>query len=97
MLGYSRVYYNRGNAYSERFDPWIKDVNSVEQLTLKHVLPDRVLCGGVQTWLDQIGKWQEMIQPEEIILRLRHYEGPSLDETLDCIDHISQDILPKVD
>lgn len=96
VLDYSRVYYVRGNAYDPRFDPWLKDVTSPEQLTLDHVLPDRVLCGSAETWLDQIGKWRERINPEEIILRLRHFKGPSLDETLECIDRVTRDIIPKV-
>jgi hypothetical protein len=71
-------------------------VSDESQLTLDHVLPDRVLCGGTDTWLEQIAQWRESIGPEEIILRLRHFEGPSLEETLACIDHITQDIVPQV-
>lgn len=96
VLGYSRVYFRRGNAYDPRFDPWLKDVSDESQLTLDHVLPDRVLCGATDTWLEQIAHWQETIGPEEIILRLRHFEGPSLGETLECIERITQDILPRV-
>ncbi len=94
VLGYSQVYFRRGNAYNARFDPWLKDVHSAEQLTLDHVLPDRVLCGGTQTWFDQIGEWAETIEPEEIILRLRHFQGPSLSETLECIDAVARDVMP---
>ncbi len=90
------MYFRRGNAYDPRFDPWLKDVSDESQLTLDHVLPDRVLCGATDTWLEQIAHWQETIGPEEIILRLRHFEGPSLGETLECIERITQDILPRV-
>ncbi len=96
VLGYSQVYFRRGNAYNPRFDAWLEEVRSPEQLTLDHVLPDRVLCGGAQTWLDQIGEWAETIQPEELILRLRHFQGPGISETLECIDAIAHDVIPKV-
>src|SRR5690606_13991406 len=52
VLGYSRVYFKRGNAYDKRYDPWLKNVSSPEELTLDHVLPDRVLCGSAQSWND---------------------------------------------
>ncbi len=97
VLGYSRVYFERGNAYDVRFDPWLPDVSTADQLTLGHVLPDRVLCGSVETWLEQLGEWQVSLQPEEILVRLRHFQGPSLEETLEAIEHIGADIIPRVD
>jgi alkanesulfonate monooxygenase SsuD/methylene tetrahydromethanopterin reductase-like flavin-dependent oxidoreductase (luciferase family) len=96
VLGYSRVYFERGNAYSARFDPWLADVASASDLTLEHVLPDRVLCGSEATWLDQIEAWQATLQPEEMLVRLRHFQGPSLEETLDVIEAIGSGIIPKV-
>lgn len=96
VLGYSRVYFERGNAYDVRFDPWLTDVATADQLTLDHVLPDRVLCGSAATWLEQLGEWQANLQPDELLVRLRHFQGPSIDETLDVIEHIGSDIIPRV-
>lgn len=95
VLGYSRVYFVRGNAYDARYDPWLKDVSSPDQLTLDHVLPDRVLCGSAQSWIDQLSQWQETLQPEEMVVRLRHFQGPSLEKTLEAIERISADVMPK--
>jgi alkanesulfonate monooxygenase SsuD/methylene tetrahydromethanopterin reductase-like flavin-dependent oxidoreductase (luciferase family) len=94
VLGYSRVYFERGNAYNESYDPWLKSVGSAAELTLDHVLPDRVLCGSAQCWVDQIGEWVEQLQPEEIVVRLRHFQGPSLEATLEAIERISSDVMP---
>ena len=94
MLGYSRVYFERGNAYNERYDPWLKDIESAADLTLDHVLPDRVLCGSAQSWVDQIGEWVESLEPEELVVRLRHFQGPSLEATLEAIERISADVMP---
>jgi alkanesulfonate monooxygenase SsuD/methylene tetrahydromethanopterin reductase-like flavin-dependent oxidoreductase (luciferase family) len=96
VLGYSRVYFERGNAYSERFDPWLADVGTADRLTLDHVLPDRVLCGSPATWLEQIEEWQVTLQPEEMLVRLRHFQGPTLEQTLESIGAISTEVLPKL-
>lgn len=95
VLGYSRVYFKRGNAYDVRYDPWLKDVSTPEDLTLDHALQDRVLCGSAQTWIEQIGQWQEMLQPEEMVVRMRHYQGPDLSRTLEAIERVSSDVLPR--
>jgi alkanesulfonate monooxygenase SsuD/methylene tetrahydromethanopterin reductase-like flavin-dependent oxidoreductase (luciferase family) len=94
VLDYSRVYYNRGNAYHEDYDPWLKDIQSADDLPLDHVLPDRVLCGSAQTWLEQIEEWREALDPEEMIVRLRHFQGPGIDETLAAMEQIGTDIIP---
>jgi alkanesulfonate monooxygenase SsuD/methylene tetrahydromethanopterin reductase-like flavin-dependent oxidoreductase (luciferase family) len=96
VLGYSRVYFTRGNAYDPRYDPWLKDVSSPEQLTLDHALQDRVLCGSAQTWVDQIGAWQDMLDPEEMVVRMRHFQGPDLSRTIEAIERVSADVMPKL-
>lgn len=95
VLGYSRVYFERGNAYDERFDPWFAEVHSASDLRLDHVLADRVLCGSTETWLAQLEEWQETLQPEEMLLRLRHFQGPSLGATLDVIGSIGSSVIPR--
>ncbi len=96
VLGYSRVYFVRGNAFNERYDPWLKDVKSPEDLTLDHALEDRVLCGSPQTWIEQIGKWCEAFEPEEMLVRMRHYQGPDLGPTLEAIERITSDVIPQL-
>ncbi|MBM3344908.1 MAG: LLM class flavin-dependent oxidoreductase [Betaproteobacteria bacterium] len=96
VLGYSRVYFVRGNAFNERYDPWLKNVKSPEQLTLDNVLEDRVLCGSAQTWVDQIGRWKEALQPEEMLIRMRHYQGPELARTLEAIERVTADVIPQL-
>jgi len=95
VLGYSRVYFERGNAYHEDYDPWLKDVSSAADLTLDHALHDRVLCGSPQTWCEQIEQWQEVLEPEEILVRMRHFQGPSLQQTLESIRAVSDEVIPR--
>ncbi len=95
VLGYSRVYFDRGNAYHIDYDPWLKDVDSSSNLQLDHVLPDRVLCGSSATWIDQIGEWVDTLQPEEMMVRMRHFQGPDISATLDAIRQVGQDVIPE--
>ena len=95
VLGYSRVYFERGNAYHQDYDPWLKDVASASDLSLDHVLPDRVLCGSPETWIEQIADWREALEPEEIMLRLRHFQGPGIEQTLEVIRAIGAEVIPE--
>lgn len=94
VLGYSRVYFDRGNAYHVDYDPWLADVASSNDLELDHVLPDRVLCGSSETWIDQIGEWVETLKPEEMMVRMRHFQGPDVGATLDAIRRVGEEVIP---
>ena len=58
-----------------RFDPRIDDIAGRDDLTLDHVLPDRVSCGTIDTWRHEIDRWQEVLAPGELTLRRRHVDG----------------------
>lgn len=95
ILDYHRIYYQRGNAYSRRWEPWLDEVNSVSDLTMDHVLPNRVLCGSPNTWIETLQEWEELIQPEEIVVRLRYFHGPGLNVAIEAMHRIAQDIIPQ--
>jgi alkanesulfonate monooxygenase SsuD/methylene tetrahydromethanopterin reductase-like flavin-dependent oxidoreductase (luciferase family) len=95
VLNYSRIYITRGNFYDPKWDPWLADVRRPEDVTLAHVLPGRVLCGSVKTWLDTIDDWQRIIKPDELLVRLSHYSGPSPERTLEVIERIGREIIPR--
>lgn len=94
ILDYHRIYYQRGNAYSPRWESWLDQVSSADDLTLDHILPNRVLYGSPATWRDTLAEWQELIDPEEIVVRLRYFHGPSLDVALDAMRMISSEVMP---
>ena len=70
-------------------------MGSSSALELDHVLPDRVLCGSSATWIDQIGEWVETLQPEEMMVRMRHYQGPEIGATLDAIRQVGEEVIPS--
>ena len=94
VLAYHRVYMERGNTYHPTYEPWFADLDSPTDLTVEQVVADRVLCGGLDHWMDVLPRWIDLVQPEEVILRLRHLQGPPIDEVVAGIERIGREILP---
>ena len=95
VLAYHRVYMERGNSYHPKYEPWFADLSGPADLTVDHVLTDRVLCGSLEHWQETLPRWIDLVRPEEIIVRLRHFQGPGLDETLETIESIGREIVPR--
>ncbi|MCY4649827.1 MAG: LLM class flavin-dependent oxidoreductase [bacterium] len=95
VLAYHRVYMERGNSYHPKYEPWFADLAGPGDLTVDHVLTDRVLCGSLDHWLETLPRWIDLVGPEEIIVRLRHFQGPSLEETLEAIKGIGSEVVPR--
>lgn len=94
ILQYHRIYYQRGNAYNPRWEPWLDEVETVDDLTLDHVMSNRVLYGSPERWIDTLHEWEEILEPEEIVVRLRYFHGPGLDVALDSMRMISERVMP---
>ena len=43
---------------------------------------------------ETLEEWQDLIQPEELIVRLRYFHGPGLDVALDAMRMISSEVMP---
>lgn len=94
LLEYSRIYWKRGGAYDEKYEPWVSRVTSADELTLDMVAKDRYLLGSPDTWAKTLDEWQRRIQPDEVMLRLRYYYGPGLDAAIRAMEHIGRHIIP---
>lgn len=97
LLDYARIYFDRGGTYEERYDPWLKRITSSKQMTLEMVAPDRFLVGSVDSWLKTLAEWKRTIDPDELLLRLRYFYGPPLEEAIQSMKMISSYIIPEVD
>jgi alkanesulfonate monooxygenase SsuD/methylene tetrahydromethanopterin reductase-like flavin-dependent oxidoreductase (luciferase family) len=95
VLNYHRTYLRRGKVYDARFDPWINRIRSADELTLDDVLPNRVLLGSQDTWNRELDRLCGRVEPDEIILRLRHVDGPSPEKTLKAMESISKAVMPR--
>lgn len=93
VLEYHRTYLRRGRVYDPRFDPWINRIQSADELGLDDVLPNRVLLGSRDTWKRELDNLCELVKPDELILRLRHVDGPSPDLTLRTMETIASSFM----
>ena len=81
--------------YDVRADPWLKELDKKEQLSLEHLLDDRFLVGSLDTWMDNLTRWIDTIQPEEFVLRFRFQGGPSPEQTIRVIERVGREIIPQ--
>ena len=84
-----------GKPYDVNVDPWLKKLDAKEQLSLDDLLEDRFLVGSVDTWIENLDRWIEAIQPEEFVLRFRFQGGPDPAATLKVIERVGRDIIPR--
>lgn len=96
LLDYAKIYYDRGGTYTEEHDPWLKDISSSSEMTLDMVMPDRFLCGSPDTWLSSLDHWRTTIAPDEIMVRLRYFYGPPVQEAIDAMELIGREVVPAV-
>ena len=96
LLEYARIYFDRGGTYESKYDPWVDQVTTSADITLDMVIADRFLCGSVDSWLASLDEWRTTIQPDEIMVRLRYFYGPPLDQAIEAMELIGREIIPVV-
>ena len=88
-----RWYYGFG-AYAP--DKYLQDIKSPEQLTFEQVAKDRLIAGTPEQCLDQLKMWQEEIQPDYLMLRMRQLGEPAQAEALRDIRAFGEKVIPKL-
>jgi probable F420-dependent oxidoreductase len=88
-------YYWRNGAFSERHDPWLRDLRGEQDLTLEHFARDRFILGTPAECLEQIARWQHEVGIEELILTVRHPTGPDHDAVLRTIQLFGREVIPN--
>lgn len=96
LLRYSKLYYSRGGTYEERYEPWVTKISGVDEITVDMTMPDRYLCGSVDTWLETVESWKQIINPDELMIRLRYFYGPDPELIMDELRLIGREIIPYV-
>ena len=84
-----------GKPYDVRVDPWLNELDEKEQLSLENLLDDRLLVGSVDTWIENLDRWIDLIRPEEFVFRFRFQGGPSPEQTLKVIERVGREIIPR--
>lgn len=87
-----RYYYSAGG-YSEEADPWLKEIDSPEELEFDRLQEDRFIFGSSEDCIEQIERCHETLGATHFALRFRYVEGPSHEETVEAIDRFGEEVI----
>ncbi len=87
-------WYHSFGAYAP--DKYLQDVTNSDQLTFEKVAQDRLIAGSPEQCLDQLKMWQEEIQPDYLMLRMRQLGQPAQAEALRDIRAFGEKVIPKL-
>ncbi len=90
----SHRFYFRIGAYEQKYDPWISEINSEEEFTLKKAKPDRFIMGSPDDCISEIEKWSRTTGAEYFLLRFHHPTGPPHKKVLDAIKLFGEKVIP---
>ena len=77
-------------------DEHISRVSSVEQLSFDVAAKDRIIHGDAEAMLEQLGRFEEVIKPDYLIIRMRHPGGPDQTQALDDIQMFGEQVIPRL-
>ena len=87
-------FYFKNGAYIS--DEHLKHVKSSDDLTFKILSKERFITGSPAQCIEQIQMWNEAIQPDYLMLRMRQPGGPPQTEALSDIKKFADNIIPKI-
>ena len=93
-LMYTHKFYYRNNGYAP--DEVIDKVKSEDDWTFDVASPNRLIVGSPKDCLAQLQMWQKEVQPDYLVLRMRHPGGPSHERTKEAIRIFGKEIGPKL-
>ncbi len=86
-----RWYHSFGAYYP---DQYMEGVKSSDELTFERVAEDRLIAGSPKQCLEQLRKWQDVIQPDYLMLRMRQLGQPDQPEALEDIRRFGYEVIP---
>ncbi len=96
MLGMFR-YYWRNKAFVTDGDPVLEDVTDESGLAFDRMTEDRVFLGSPEDCAGQIRRWQQEIEPDGVVLRLRqaHASGPPHEKIMAALRIFGEEIIGR--
>jgi alkanesulfonate monooxygenase SsuD/methylene tetrahydromethanopterin reductase-like flavin-dependent oxidoreductase (luciferase family) len=91
-LMYTHKFYFRNNGYA--MDDVIRNVKSEDQWTFDVAAPNRLIAGSPKDCREQLKMWQKEVQPDYLVLRMRHPGGPSHQQVREAIRTFGKEIAP---
>lgn len=75
-------FYFKNGVYSLDKDKHLEHIKDPEELTFEILAKDRLITGSPEQCLEQLQMWNDVIQPDYIMLRMRQPGGPPQAEAL---------------
>jgi probable F420-dependent oxidoreductase len=94
-LMYTHRFYFRNGAYLQE-DPYVQGIRSEHEWTFDRAVKDRFVVGSPESCLEELLRWKEAIQPDYLILRMRHPGGPPHARVTEAIRLFGEKVLPKL-
>ncbi len=88
-----RFYFEYG-AYVQ--DEYLADIEKPGDLSFEVAAKNRLIAGSPEECLDQLQMWQQEIQPDYLMLRMRQPGGPSHEENLRDIRLFGEKVIPRL-
>ncbi|MBL4888431.1 MAG: LLM class flavin-dependent oxidoreductase [Candidatus Lindowbacteria bacterium] len=77
-------------------DEHLANISAVKDLSFDIAAKDRIIHGNANTILEQLSKFKEVINPDYLIIRMRHPSGPNQQQALDDIAMFGEQVIPKL-
>lgn len=87
-------YYFGGGAYV--MDEHLKDVKNADDLTFEIAAKERLIAGPPEACLEQLQMWQEAVEPDYLLVRMRQPGGPPQAESLEQIRLFGDKVITKL-
>jgi len=77
-------------------DEQLANVHSVSDLSFKVAAKDRIIHGDADAIIEQLGRFEDIIKPDYLIIRMRHPGGPDQQQSLDDIQMFGEQVIPRL-
>ncbi len=75
-------------------DEYLAGVKTAADMSFDVCARDRLIAGSAEDCLDQLRMWKAEVQPDYLILRMRHASGPPQREALEDIRRFGERVIP---
>jgi alkanesulfonate monooxygenase SsuD/methylene tetrahydromethanopterin reductase-like flavin-dependent oxidoreductase (luciferase family) len=90
----SHRFYFQAGGYSPLADPWIAELNSIDEFTYEKVAADRFIVGSPEHCISEIERWHEELGCDYFVLRFRHPAGPDHGKALASMKLFGETVIP---
>lgn len=90
-------YYWQNGGFTSEFEPWVKEVESAEDLTFEMLAKDRAIYGSPEDCLGQLEQWVRTLGASHVQLTIPHRSRVGLREAqLEAISFLGERLVPRL-